>query len=184
MNEIMKSLRLEHKGLGQILDLLKNKLRMLKEGKPPNFNLIDDVIRYVENHASRYHHPKEDVIYQYIIDQKLDAKGEFRKIIQEHHTLAQNTHNLKEALDAILLDIIVPKNNLIDLLDRFIGAEISHLNNEETVLFPLIEEMLSDEDWLIISPLIPAQQDDPIFGKQVKKEYQELCNLLSESASD
>lgn len=183
MNDIMTSLRLEHKGLGQILELLKNKLRMLKEDKPPNFNLIDDAIHYVENHASVYHHPKEDVIYQYIIDQKMDAKGEFSKIIQEHHTLAENTHNLKEALDAILLDIVVPKNNLIDLLDRFIEAEINHLNNEETVLFPLIEEMLGDEDWLIISPLIPAQQDDPIFGRQVKKEYQELCNRLAESAS-
>ena len=34
------------------------------------------------------------------------------KIIQEHHTLAQNTQKLKEALDAILLDIVVPNNNL------------------------------------------------------------------------
>ena len=156
---------------------------MLKEGKPPNFNLIDDVIRYIENHANVYHHPKEDVIYQYIIDQKLDVTGEFSKVIQEHHTLAQNTQDLKEALDAILLDIIVPKDNLIDLLDRFIEAEINHLNNEETVLFPLIEEMLGDEDWLIIGASVPAQRDDPVFGKQVKKEYQELCDRLSETTS-
>lgn len=183
MNDIMKSLGLEHKGLGQILELLQNKLRMLKEGTPPNFNLIDDAIHYVENHASVYHHPKEDVIYQYIIDQGMDVNGEFSKIIQEHHTLAQNTHKLKEALDAILLDIVVPNNNLVDLLDRFIEAETNHLNNEEAVLFPLIEELLGDEDWSIISPLMPAQRDDPIFGRQVKKEYQELCNRLAESAS-
>ncbi len=58
MNDIMKSLRLEHKGLGQILELLQNKLRMLKEGTPPNFNLIDDAIHYVENHAALTTIPK------------------------------------------------------------------------------------------------------------------------------
>ena len=184
MNEVMKVLRLEHRGLGQLLGLLQNKLRRLEQGILPNFNLLDDVIRYIESYATLYHHPKEDVIYRYIIERQLDDKGQFIDIMQEHHTLAQNTHNLQEALDAILHDTIVSRDELITLLRQFIEAEIHHLNTEDTVVFPLIEELLTDEDWVTITPLIPTQKDDPLFGKKVKEEYRDLYNRLLETAEE
>ena len=184
MNEIMKGLRLEHRGLGQLLGLLQNKLGRLEQGIPPNFNLLDDVIRYIENYAIVYHHPKEDIIFRYIIDRQLDDKGQFIHIMQEHDTLAQNAHNLKEALDAILRDTIVSRDKLTTLLRQFIDAKVSHLNSEETVIYPLIEELLAEEDWVTITPLIPTQKDDPLFGKKVKEEDRDLYNRLVETVEE
>lgn len=182
MNEIMQTLTLEHKGLAKLLDLLKGNLKALKEGESVDFNLLDEVIRYIENHASHYHHPKEDVVYHYITDNGLDTSGDFEKVIEEHQTLATNTQKLREALDGILMDTVVPKTTLIDLLDQFITAEIDHINHEESQIFPAINEILSDKDWEKVSVTLPEKREDPLFGKQVKAEYQDLYQRLSESA--
>jgi hemerythrin-like domain-containing protein len=182
MNELMNGLRLEHRGLGQLLGLLQNKLRRLERGILPNFNLLADAIHYIENYATLYHHPKEDVIYRYMIDRQLDDKGQVMNVMQEHSALAQNTQNLKEAVDAILSDTVVSRDKLVALLRKFIGAEMGHLKSEETVVFPLVEKLLTDEDWKKITPLIATPKDDPLFGKKITEEYRDLYNRLLETA--
>ncbi len=129
MNELMNVLRLEHRGLGQLLGLLQNKLRRLERGILPNFNLLADAIHYIESYATLYHHPKEDVIYRYMIDRQLDDKDQFINVMQEHSTLAQNTQSLKEAVDAILSDTIVSRDKLVTLLRKFIQDNALKVQN-------------------------------------------------------
>lgn len=179
MNKLMSELKQEHKGLHRLIALLQIKLDKLNQGKKPDFNLMEDAINYIKNFADAYHHPKEDVIYHYIIDHQLDKQGLFAAIINEHKAFVQNTKNLKQAIQAILMDHVVPRDLFIDQLAGFIHAERSHLKQEDTIIFPLVESSLTEQDWDIIEHSIPAKVEDPLFGAQVKSEYRSFTNVCS-----
>lgn len=179
MNELMKGLRREHKGHKQLLTLLEGKLIRLKQNIPPNFNLLNDAINYIENYAGHYHHPKEDIIYHYMIEHDLDPHKDFSKILQEHKKLEQITTEVKTSLQAILLDTITSTAGFISELDDFIKMHKQHLQQEDNVIFPQIEQRLTSHDWQNLLPLLPNQTDDPLFGTLVQTEYLELFHLLS-----
>jgi hemerythrin-like domain-containing protein len=179
----MAGLRQEHKGLNQLIALLQSKLEELNQGHSPNFNLMEDVINYIENYANAYHHPKEDVIYHYIIEQQLDEKGLFSAIVQEHKKFVQITSHLRQSIQSILMDTIVPRDKFIVQLDEFIREEQSHIENEENIIFPLAESLLTEQDWIVISQSIPDIIEDPLFGRQVKAEYKELYKRLTSDTS-
>lgn len=174
MNQLMKGLRLEHKGLSQLLDLLQTKLQMLEQDIAPKYSLMEDTIDYIESYIELYHHPKEDIIYHYVIDHGLDANEHFANIVKEHKTIEHTTKQLKATLKSILLDIIVPKETTIEQLRAFIQIEQSHMEQEENLIFPLAETLLEEKDWALIAQSVPTQTEDPLFGERVRAEYEEL----------
>ncbi|WP_236702582.1 hemerythrin domain-containing protein [Thalassomonas actiniarum] len=181
MNELMKSLQREHKGHKQLLALLEGKLTRLKQNTPLDFNLLSDAVDYIESYAGRYHHPKEDIIYHYMVDNQLDPHKDFAKIIEEHHKLEQITTQLKTSLQGILLDAITSTSRFAIELEEFIQIHQQHLHKEDTVIFPQIEHSLTEDDWQKILPQLPNQEDDPLFGTKVQAEYLELYHRLTES---
>ena len=120
MSQLISSLYLEHKGLKKLLSLLQQKSDNLAQEKPIDFNLIEDVVMYIENFVDSYHHPKEDVIYQYIIDNNLDDSNEFQTKLNDHDDIKELTQHLKQVLHSISLDVIVSKESLNSQLKNFI----------------------------------------------------------------
>lgn len=179
MHALIKELRQEHQGHRQLLALLKRKLAKLEQGMPPNYGLIEDTINYIGDYAGRYHHPKEDIVYQYIIKKGLDFHGDFDKVVKEHNRFDQLTSPLSKSLQSILLDIIVPRETFIVQLSDFILAEQSHLDSEDNHIFPLIETLLAEDDWLLITAALPVKNEDPLFGEKVHNEYLDLYHRLS-----
>lgn len=178
MSNIIKDLREEHKGFRELLALLQKKVDMLEQIIPIDYKILADAIHYIEKYAGLYHHPKEDIIYDYIIDNKLDNKDFFAKTIKEHDMFKQLTQQLSTSLDSILLDVILPADVFCSQLKHFIQAEKSHLDKEERLIFPLIESLLVDKDWEIINEKIPSQIEDPLFGKMVNEEFLDLYKRL------
>ncbi|WDE03509.1 hemerythrin domain-containing protein [Thalassomonas viridans] len=181
MNELMKGLQREHKGHKQLLTLLEGKLARLKQNIPLDFNLLNDAVNYIDNYAGRYHHPKEDIIYHYMVDNDLDPHKDFAKIIEEHNKLEQITSQVQTSLQSILLDAITSTSRFATELEEFIQIHQQHLHIEDTVVFPQIERGLTEEDWQKLLPQMPNQEDDPLFGTKVQAEYLELYHRLTKS---
>lgn len=180
MNKLMKRLGQEHSGLRKLLALLNHKLQRLENGIPPDFSLIEDAIDYIEEYTGRYHHPVEDIICQYAVEHHLDDQGHFAKVTEEHKELAELTLEVKSSLHAILMDIIVSREEFIGHLRNYIQAEQSHLDHEDRVIFPLLDNLLNDQDWSRIINDNPQQIEDPLFGNRVQVEFQDLYQRLTE----
>lgn len=180
MNKLMGKLHQDHHSLRKILALLKHKLQRLESGIPLNYSLIEDAINYIESYAGSYHHPTEDIICQYVIAHGMDDRGHCAAIIEEHKKFAELTQALKASLQAILMDIIVPREEFTGHLRDYIQAELSHLDKEDNLIFPLLDKLLSEKDWLQITLNRPVPIEDPLFGEQVQAEFQELYQRLTE----
>ncbi|WP_448549347.1 hemerythrin domain-containing protein [Thalassotalea fusca] len=179
MSKLISVLYQEHKGLKRLLSLMKENLVRLQREESIDHSLLEDSVHYIEVYVDSYHHPKEDVFYQYIIDHKLDSNRVFQHKLDDHDDIKKITQDLKQVLHSINLDIIVSRSSLINELEAFIHVSNNHLNDEEHNTFPLVEKLLTEEDWHNVALLMPEYCEDPLFGRNLKEDYLDLSHRLA-----
>jgi hemerythrin-like domain-containing protein len=70
----------EHARFARLLDFLDVQMMAFHEGGHPNYELMRDVIYYLQHYADRYHHPREDVAFALLLERPRRARdgvGEF-----------------------------------------------------------------------------------------------------------
>lgn len=175
---VLNELHQDHVNLNKLLAVLGNKLEKLKQGEMPNFVLLADAVDYITSYADAYHHPLEDQMYEFFKESgcpELDVA--ITQCVDEHKQLKKSSHEIIEAVDCILTDAVVPMDQFIVKLERFLDDQIEHLNLEEGTLFPLLDEVASAEQWQALVPNLP-KMDDPMFGEQQKQRYIDLYSEL------
>ena len=175
---ILNELHQDHINLNKLLAILGNKLEQLKQGEMPNFILLSDAVDYISSYADAYHHPREDLLYAYFSESDCPELNEaIRECTEEHHRLKQYSEDILEAVDCILNDAVVPMDQFTEKLEVFLDHQIEHLNLEEGTLFPLLDEVATEQDWSTLEKELP-RMDDPLFGEQQKQRYIELYTEL------
>lgn len=174
---ILTELHKDHVNLNKLLVVLRRKVDKLKAGDPPNFNLMGDVIHYIAHYADGYHHPREDKLYDYFRGRSSVLDMHLTDCAAEHGKLKLSSTQLSEAIDGVLHDAVIPMGELVDLLDQFVRLQLDHLDSEEGVLFPLIDDAASEEDWVKLDALL-VEQTDPLFGEHKAAEYIDLYRDL------
>ncbi len=174
---ILQELHQDHVNLSRLLHLLQQEVASMQAGESADLNLLADVIRYISDYADGYHHPREDELYAFFAGRDPVLDQELGCCVDEHHGLTQHTRILRQTLDAILHDAVVPMNQLVDQLALFLEEQKAHLDREEGVLFPMIRAIAEEDDWRLLSQELPSRQD-PLFGAQLAAEYTSLYQAL------
>lgn len=177
MSTIMSQLHLDHLNLSRLLEVLKDKLEDLKAGERPDYQLILDVVTYIVDYADAYHHPLEDQIYDYAIHQYPSSKQALSEVEAVHKQIRKDTHEFQQLIENILMDSVVSMDVFNQRLEDFIRQQYDHLNQEEGNVFPLLEKLMQDKDWLNIQAKLQTR-DDPLFGDNVAEEYKRLYKSL------
>ena len=60
MSESISLWRAEHRHFARLLDLLEQQVVAFHADDGPNYELMLDVISYLQDYADQYHHPRED----------------------------------------------------------------------------------------------------------------------------
>ena len=68
---MLKIIHNDHANMGLLLKLLRKNIRLLEEDEEIDYRLIKAVITYLRNYADQFHHPLEDLIYDYYIKHSL-----------------------------------------------------------------------------------------------------------------
>jgi hemerythrin-like domain-containing protein len=176
---MLASVHEDHVNIARLLRVLEHKLALIRGEKPVKYKLIADIISYMSHYADKYHHPKEDLIYDYYMKYRV-VDGELpNRLICEHQELRELTEDLSDVLDLILLDAVMPLDVFSDKLERYIKAQWDHLNFEENEVFPVLRAQLTADDWrLIEQDWQHGHVEDPLFGQQVKEQYQALAERI------
>ncbi|KXF79642.1 hemerythrin domain-containing protein [Enterovibrio coralii] len=174
---LVASIHKDHNNISKLLKLLTQKLTAIKSEKPVNYSLIRDAVLYLQEHAEKYHHPKEDLIYHFYIDKYKDAEAVAR-LDAEHDSLASLTAEFADTVDMILMDAVIPLDLFAEKLNRFVVSQREHLELEERDILPLIEKQLSTEDWAYLQSQWDDELSDPLFGDTVSDKFVELAAAL------
>jgi hemerythrin-like domain-containing protein len=53
----------EHARFGRLLDLLEREAGRLESGQDPDYQLMLDIVDYLNDYPEKFHHPREDIAF-------------------------------------------------------------------------------------------------------------------------
>ena len=152
-------LRKDHIYMRKLLKLLDSKLDEVRNGGRPNLTLMAEAVDYIGSHANQHHHPLEDIVFEYFALKSTKLGALVHRCHSEHEELALKTRKILNPIRLSLLDGMLPMEIILDALEDFLSAQKQHLIFEEQKIFPLIEEIASEEDWQGLSKKLALLAD-------------------------
>lgn len=173
----------EHKNIAKLLDYLREIQNCIRHEQPVTFRTLKDALIYLSEVPDMYHHPREDMIYDYYSRYRAPKPfdvNETSVLLQQHHELVEKGSALKEMVDMILMDAVIPFDQVAEALEEFVTLQQQHLDYEESVVFPLLKAALTEDDWRNLEQNWQSKiGDDPLFGRTVSEQFRELAERLN-----
>ena len=178
MNKIMTELHQDHIHLARVLCVLDKQLEMLKSDADADLFLMIDILDYIQHYPDLVHHPKEDIVYEVFKARSTEGANIIEALMNEHQQLPSTSKKLHELLDGAANGIVfVSRQELYEKIQEFSVAQRKHMNLEEEKLFPLINKIMTDDDWAKVDATMPNNHD-PLFGANLEECYQNLYQSI------
>ncbi|QDF66342.1 hemerythrin [Shewanella sp. SNU WT4] len=176
---MLKRLMQDHRHISILLSILERKTSKLESGENINFNLVKDIVSYMQEYAEHSHHPLEDIVYEYYLEKTQD-KMTANRLAGEHIELNAATAALMASLTMILNDVVIPREKLIRDLHQYVTQQRSHMHYEETAIFPELEHRFSPSDWEAVGDFCQIKLiEDPLFSDNDTQLFQELKDFIN-----
>ncbi|MGI9238994.1 MAG: hemerythrin domain-containing protein [Woeseiaceae bacterium] len=177
---IMKELREDHRNMSIILNLLEDAIAEASAGDDPDFQLVDEIMRYMTVYPDAVHHPKEDIVYEQLRNRRPDLADGLEDVPGDHRDIASLGSALRDEVEAINAGSAVRREKFIDDASSYVTRLREHMLWEESDLFERIDKMLdNDPQEFDVDGLQPIK--DPVFELEIEAGFK---RLLSELPSD
>ena len=172
-------LQKEHANMGRLLALLEHQISKVELAENPDYGLIKSIADYFTDFPANCHHPKEDVIYDKLRERNPEAARAMGDLEEEHESVAVRLDDLNRAVDNVLLEVEVSRDNFCTVARRFIDDERKHMLMEERYFFPVALDALEEEDWSEIDSRLRSKAD-PLFDAIVEDRFRTVRQELLE----
>jgi hemerythrin-like domain-containing protein len=171
----------EHVYFAQLLHLLHKQVDAFHTGKRPNYELMLDIISYLQGYADQFHHPREDVAFARLAKHRPDLELVLARLGQEHRVIAHTGEVLVGLLNEILGGAIVSRTEVEVAAATYLVYYGNHIAKEEEDILGQAAEALTAEDWAAAKSAVPTGHD-PLFGGRPEARYQELRRQIAREA--
>jgi hemerythrin-like domain-containing protein len=178
---MLGALRDEHRHLASVLALLSDHLNAIERGELVNTHVIYEIMDYMVTWVDRFHHAREDVIYDYAADVDHGLREDRRKLEQEHDAMARAGRDLLHCIERWRAGEAEGTELLRQGRD-YVQRSYAHMAFEEQEVFPAIDAVLTVDDWRELAAdeqLRPVR--DPVFGRRVSREFRNMARKLRRS---
>jgi hemerythrin-like domain-containing protein len=177
MKPIIEKLHKDHINFIKLLGFLENQQHHLENDQQVNLEDALNALRYMKEYPDLVHHPLENVVFKYTLDNYDEVHSELEALLHEHNEMPELTNKLIEMLQNALADVPQKREDLSRYLEEYVAAQKNHMNREEALVYPAINLVLTDSDWGNVSSELESVKD-PLFGPRVKKSYQDLLKKV------
>ena len=170
---VIELLSKEHRNLERLLAVLEHELEIFDRGDRPDYEVIRAIISYFEVYPEQYHHPQEDLVFAKLKMRNPGAAAKLGDLGREHQLGAERLRRVGLAVDAILADREMLRQNVDAVIRDFIDRERRHIMMEDRYFFPAALEALRPQDWTEIASSLSGHQD-PLFSDAVEEKFEAL----------
>ena len=182
MHKIMKGLQKDHHNLAKVLKIMELQLEHIADGDDSALALMLDASNYIQSYPDVIHHPKENKVFEVFKSRSKEEAGALDTLTQQHKDMPDTTVKFKEMLDAAINGLgFISREDLVKKIQDYLELEKEHMNLEESVVFPLINETLEDKDWKLLEELVEADSD-PMFTDKVEETFENLYQSIKAQA--
>lgn len=174
MPDIVAALVDEHKYQARLLNVMERQVGLLNQRKLPDYDVMHGVMRYMTQFPDRYHHPKEDLLFDKVVLRDPAAAASVAQLRRAHEEIV--------AAGAELFDLIersrqgdgeALRDPLRKSAHRYIGTLRRHMDIESLHMFPQALNTLQPDDWRDVDAAMKPILD-PVFGQRVEAGFEKL----------
>jgi len=174
---LMQELRTDHRNMAIVLDLLADIAEQASAGKDPDFELFDEIMRYMTVYPDAVHHPKEDIMYEQLRTKRPDLADGLEDVPVDHREIAELGSSLRDDVEAINAGAAVRREKLVEDTTNYVDRLRSHMSWEERDLFKRIDSMLDSEaQEFDVSEFEHIK--DPVFELEIEAGFRRLLSSL------
>lgn len=177
MNPTIDGLHNDHKHFAELLDLLNDQIERVKQERTPDFPLMLDILDYIKSYPDQIHHPREDAIYRAALRHEGEHREVINALLKEHEALKHMAADIYYSTAALLDDGTIDRDEYVGTMCRYIEQQRQHIDVEEGQVFPVLADILTDDDWVEADAIIPLRAD-PLFGHDVLEQYGKLYDHI------
>jgi hemerythrin-like domain-containing protein len=183
MSHLIDQLLRDHDSLKKILAALEDQMQLIEHDQKPDDDLLVEIMDYMRNYMDIFHHPREDLIFQRLLERHNGDNSVIEALLHEHEQLSAASSNLSDEIDGVFLaEQPRPRENLAILARDFADSNHRHMEQEERKVFPLAREVLDVEDWTLITASLPDEKL-PSFEQLLKQQYRTLERHIRSAVS-
>ncbi|MBK1721110.1 hemerythrin domain-containing protein [Thiocystis violacea] len=183
MHPVMARLAQDHARLTQVLNLLDGLLDRFHEGTEPDYELINELLEYMDNYADVVHHPTEELIFQRVLELGTDRPDIFEVLTRQHAGLSQVTKRFRTSIEGILNEEVLLREDVEANGRELVATNRGHMILEDSEAFPIALQALSEDDWDAIQAAAPVVED-PVFGNPDPQRFKALFKQLYAETQD
>jgi len=174
---LMNELRNDHRNMAIVLDLLDGLVEEISAGKNPDFELFEEIMRYMTVYPDAVHHPKEDIVYEQLRTRRPDLAEGLEDVTADHHGIAELGSALRDGVEAINAGAAVRRKKLVEDTSNYIDRLRKHMAWEERDLFERIDSMLDAEPQEFNVAKFEHIKD-PVFELEIEAGFRRLMASL------
>ncbi|MCP3459564.1 hemerythrin domain-containing protein [Bradyrhizobium sp. CCGUVB23] len=170
---IIERLSGEHHNIQKLLAILERELEVFDRGDRPDYEVIRAVISYFEVYPTVDHHPQEDLVFAKLRTRDPSAAAKIGDLAREHLKGAERLRRVAHAIDSVLADREVLRQNVDAIVRDFIDQERRHMMMEDRDFFPAALKALKPQDWTEIASAVTSRKD-PLFSDVAEVRFEAL----------
>ena len=170
---IIERLSQEHRNIERLLSVLERELEIFDRGDRPDYEVIRAIISYFELYPDLYHHPQEELVFAKLKRRDPAGAAKVGNLTLEHQKGAERLHRVAQAVDGVLADREIPRQNVDNIVRDFIESERRHIMMEDRDFFPAALKALDPQDWTEIA-LASTKEEDPLFSEAAEEIFAAL----------
>src|SRR6202795_1747900 len=170
---IIERLSQEHRNIEKLLAILERELKVFDRGDRPDYEVIRALFSYFEVYPEVYHHPQEDLVFAKLRTRDPVAAAKVGDLAREHSKGADRLRRVAHAVENVLADVEVLRQNVDTIVRDFIAHERHHMMMEDRDFFPAALEALYPQDWTEIASAVTSHKD-PLFSDVTEEQFDAL----------
>jgi len=145
---LVQALHSEHRYMASLLDALAEQSVLLDQDKGADINLVLDIVNYMKSFPDRFHHPREDIVYEVLAEREKSIRVLLLELRREHNELERLAGEVVDAIDDVrLLPTPQKKLRASELCGDYIEMLRRHMDQEEAGVLPIASVVLDQQDW-------------------------------------
>jgi hemerythrin-like domain-containing protein len=159
---IIERLSQEHRNIETLLAVLERELQVFDRGDRPDYEVIRAIISYFEVYPEAYHHPQEDLVFAKLKIRDPAAAAKIGNLALEHQKGAERLRRVAQAVDSVLADSEILRQNVDNIVRDFIEHERLHIMMENRDFFPAALKALEPQDWAEIASAVTGHKGSAV----------------------
>ncbi len=183
MTKALDIMKREHLSLNTVLHVLNQLLLDLESGNltadDVDYELFEKIMAYIEEFLDTMHHPKEDkYLFPTLLAKTDEANDVIHELMEQHKMGVEHRKRLEIHLQAMKDKHPGQVEKVIDALKDYLVAHRQHMKLEDSVVIPLAERVLTEEDWAPIDEAF-GDNTDPVFGDAPQNKFRKLLSEIT-----